>query len=233
MLGISSRSSCKKWFKQVEIFTAYDARKILKQIKNNPTLSGTILAAKIKKSQHKKVNPETIRRVLRKSDVYGLLKLCFELEICTFQKTNNAGRIVNQYDIAKLFASVYLRVAVTQNAISGFQSSGVSLFNSNIFSDTDYVPASVTDHPYRDCTPASPTHSHNLNSLIYVQIVSLSRTSTGLTTDSMTHCDQPKSGPSTTYSPHDIVPCQTALKTVNIGQKRECKRAEILTSTPV
>jgi hypothetical protein len=49
MLGISSRSSCTKWFKQVEIFTAYDARRILSQIKNNPTLSGTNLAAKIKK----------------------------------------------------------------------------------------------------------------------------------------------------------------------------------------
>jgi len=36
-------------FKQVEIFTAYEARRILRQIKNNPTLSGTNLAAKIKK----------------------------------------------------------------------------------------------------------------------------------------------------------------------------------------
>jgi hypothetical protein len=40
-----------------------------------------------------------------------MLKLCFELEICTFQKTIHVGNLVNQYDIAKLFASVYLRVA--------------------------------------------------------------------------------------------------------------------------
>jgi len=112
---------------------------------------------------------------------------------------------------------------MTQNAISGFQSSVVLPFNSNIFSDTDYVPASVTDHPYRDCTPTSPTHSHNLNSLSYVQTVSLSRTSTGLTADSMTHCDQPKSGPSTIYSPHDILPCKTAQKIVNTGQKRKSR----------
>jgi hypothetical protein len=44
MLGISSRSSGRKRFKQVEIFTAYDARRILRQIKNNPTLSGMNLA---------------------------------------------------------------------------------------------------------------------------------------------------------------------------------------------
>jgi len=49
ILGISSRSSCRQWFKQVEIFTAYDARRIPRQIKNNPTLSGMNLAAKIKK----------------------------------------------------------------------------------------------------------------------------------------------------------------------------------------
>lgn len=150
-----------------------------------------------------------------------------------FSKTNHAGRIVNQYDIAILFASVYLRMTVIQNAKCGFHYSIVLPFNSNIFSDTDYVPASVTDHPYRDCTPASPTHSHNLNSLSYVQTLSLSRTSTGLTTDGMTHCDQPKSGPSTIYSPHDILPCQTAQKTVNTGWKRKCKWPEILPSTPV
>jgi len=50
MLGVSSRSSGRKWYKQVEIFTAHDARRILRQIKNNPTLSGMNLAAKIKKN---------------------------------------------------------------------------------------------------------------------------------------------------------------------------------------
>jgi hypothetical protein len=56
--------------------------------------------------------------------LYGTLKKCFEQAICFFQ-TNHADCIVNQYDVPKLFASAYLRVATPQNAISGFQSSEI------------------------------------------------------------------------------------------------------------
>jgi len=38
-----------------------------------------------------------------------------------------------------------------------FQSSGVWPYNINTLSDTDCIPASVTDCSYHDCTPASPT----------------------------------------------------------------------------
>jgi hypothetical protein len=91
--------------------------------------------------------------------VYGPLKLCFEQAVCFF-KQNRAGRRVNQYDAAKLSASAYLRVANPQNATSGFQSSGIWHCSPNVFSDTDYAPASVTDRPnsYKFYSSSSRCH---------------------------------------------------------------------------
>jgi hypothetical protein len=141
---------------------------------------------------------------------------------------------VNQHDVAKLFAYAYLRVATPQNAISGLQSWGMRPYNPIIFSDTDYAPASVTDSPYPDCARASPTHPPESElPQLCAEEVSLSKTSTLLTTDSMTQSDQLKSGPYTSYSPRDVRPCPTARKSVNIGLKKKCQQAEILTSTPV
>lgn len=42
--------------------------------------------------------------------VYGPIKKYFEQELNMFQK-NHAGRIVNQYDMAKLFAPSFLKGA--------------------------------------------------------------------------------------------------------------------------
>ncbi|KAJ8877125.1 hypothetical protein PR048_021578 [Dryococelus australis] len=67
--------------------------------------------------------------------VNGPLKLCFEQAICTFQKKTSWKDCKS------------LRVASAQNAISEFRSSGIWPYNSHIFSDVDYAPASVTDHP--------------------------------------------------------------------------------------
>jgi hypothetical protein len=132
---------------------------------------------------------------------------------------------VNQYDVAKLLASVYLRVAVPQNAVSGFHSSGISF--------TGYASFSITDRPDNDSTPASPTRPPLLElPQLCAYKVSLSNTSTSLGTVSVTHSDQSKSVPSTSCSPHYIQPCPAAQKSANIRWKRKCQQAEVVTSTP-
>jgi len=54
-----------------KIFTAYDERWFLRKIENNPTLSAMKLATEIGNRLHKEVNPEIVRRVLRKNDFHG------------------------------------------------------------------------------------------------------------------------------------------------------------------
>jgi hypothetical protein len=165
--------------------------------------------------------------------VYGNLKQCFEQAICIFQR-NHASRIENQYDVPKLFASAYLRVAIPQNAISGFQSSGIWPYNPNVFADADYAPHSVTDRPYPNFTPASLADLPDPKILqSYADKVSLSKTETPLSNDSLAQCKQLEPGSSTRNSPQDVRPCPTAEQSDQSGRKRESQRAEILTITPV
>jgi len=59
------RKSAKK------ICTAYDERWFLRKTENNPELGATKLAAEIENRVHKKVNSETVRRVLRRNNFHG------------------------------------------------------------------------------------------------------------------------------------------------------------------
>lgn len=74
--------------------------------------------------------------------VYGPIKKYFEIEVNTFQK-QHPGRIINQYDIAKLFSGAYLKGATPANAISGFRASGIHPFNSHIIGDEHFAPSEV------------------------------------------------------------------------------------------
>ncbi|XP_041983266.1 uncharacterized protein LOC121736248 [Aricia agestis] len=85
--------------------------------------------------------------------VYGPLKTYFERSVATFQKTH-VGRIINQKDVANLFGTAYLRAATTQNAVSGFEKTGLWPPNRFVFDDVDFLPATTMENP--------PQHQHTL-----------------------------------------------------------------------
>lgn len=78
--------------------------------------------------------------------VYGPLKTYFEQEISAFQR-GNPGRIISQYEVARLFGAAYMKAASTHNAVKGFLCSGIWPANRNIFDDSDYMPSIVTERP--------------------------------------------------------------------------------------
>ena len=53
---------------------------------------------------------------------------------------NHPGRRITEFEITKLF-----RAATMQNSVSGFQSTEIVPFNPDIFDDSDFAPASVTE----------------------------------------------------------------------------------------
>jgi len=55
------------------------------------------------------------------------------------------GRPVTEYQIAELFGIAYGKAATIGNAVSGFRKTGIIPFNPDIFSDEDFVAASVTE----------------------------------------------------------------------------------------
>lgn len=78
--------------------------------------------------------------------IYGPIKKYFEQELSSFQKTH-LGRIINQYDIGKLFAGAYVKGASVQNAVQGFKKPGIWPYNPHIFGDQEFAPATMTNRP--------------------------------------------------------------------------------------
>lgn len=69
---------------------------------------------------------------------FGPLKTFYNQECSTFM-TNNPGKRITVYDIAELFNKSYLKAATMNNAIKGFQVTGIWPFNDGIFTEADYV----------------------------------------------------------------------------------------------
>lgn len=59
-----------------------------------------------------------------------------------FQKTH-PGRIINQYDVARLLSPAFLKSAVAINKVHGFERPGIWPVNKYAFGDEDYEPAAV------------------------------------------------------------------------------------------
>lgn len=74
--------------------------------------------------------------------IYGPLKTYFEREVNAFQKAH-PGRIINQYDVARLLSPAFLKCAVAINAVHGFERPGIWPVNKYAFGDEDYEPAAV------------------------------------------------------------------------------------------
>lgn len=78
--------------------------------------------------------------------VYGPLKTYFEQAVSIFQRSH-VGRVISQYEVARLFGEAYMRAASAQNAINGFKSTGVWPTDRHIFDESDFLPTTLTDRP--------------------------------------------------------------------------------------
>lgn len=76
--------------------------------------------------------------------VFGSLKKSYASQCDLFLRNNNYEKIT-PYDVASIFKSAFVEIATTEMAQKGFQTSGLVSLNSNIFTDEDYLPATVMD----------------------------------------------------------------------------------------
>ncbi|KAJ8952028.1 hypothetical protein NQ318_023469 [Aromia moschata] len=67
---------------------------------------------------------------------------------------NHPGRTVTAFQISSIFREAYLKSAVPTNAINGFRKTGIFPFNSETFTDTDFIAAEVTDELIEE--PSAP-----------------------------------------------------------------------------
>lgn len=73
---------------------------------------------------------------------YGPLKAAYKKECDSFMKSHLAEKIT-PYDVASLFSKAYSNVASISKGESGFRATGIFPFNSNVFTDEDFLPAEL------------------------------------------------------------------------------------------
>lgn len=75
---------------------------------------------------------------------FGPLKTAYGQETDKWM-TMNPGKIITIYEVAALFGKAYTRTASIEKAEKSFAATGIWPYNPQVFSDTDFAPASVTD----------------------------------------------------------------------------------------
>lgn len=74
--------------------------------------------------------------------VFGSLKKSYSNQCDLFLRNNNHEKIT-PYDVAGIFKLAFVRIATVEKAQNGFKVSGVVPFNPLIFTDEDFLPASI------------------------------------------------------------------------------------------
>jgi hypothetical protein len=142
--------------------------------------------------------------------VYGPLKNYYNIAV-TDWLTSNGGSTMTIYEIPKLAAIAMPQAFKSQNIISGFEKSGIWPFNSNIFSDEDFLCSFVTDRPLSN---SSDNETVAMNALTTEKINDLSASI----------CEA--------VSPEVVRPYPKAGPRKNTRKPRKSGKTRILTDTP-
>ena len=137
---------------------------------------------------------------------------------------NNPGKRVSIYDVPELAAIALPLSATPKNIMSGFSVSGVWPVNRNVFDDSEFSPALVTDSNVTPNNPAS-------DSLPQANVDNTSNTNES---SSPIHDMLARPSTSTQFSPADIRPLPKAPRknSPNNTKGRRKGKSAVLTDSP-
>ncbi|CAG4949741.1 unnamed protein product [Parnassius apollo] len=78
---------------------------------------------------------------------FGPLKKAYATA-CDNWQVSHPGQAITQFQVVQLFGTAYLNVAKMERAKKAFESCGIWPFNDQVFTDEDFSPSEVTDHPF-------------------------------------------------------------------------------------
>ena len=84
--------------------------------------------------------------------VYGPLKKYYNVA-CDNWMVNNPGKPMAIYEVAQCVAQAFPQAFTATNTQAGFRVSGISPFNSHVFTDDEFMTSYVTDRP--QCQPSA------------------------------------------------------------------------------
>ena len=76
--------------------------------------------------------------------VFGSFKRNYSA-LCDAFLTSSPNKLISIYDVAEIFGEAYARAFNIPNITSGFKATGIWPFNPLVFSDDEFLPASVTN----------------------------------------------------------------------------------------
>ena len=141
--------------------------------------------------------------------VNGPLKTFFNTS-CNYWQLSNPGKPITIYEIAQCLGKSYPRAFTSQNITVGFRASGIYPYDSNIFSDRDFLSSYVTDRNISD--EATPTQELTVDEPI-IQPIPVHQPNQSVSRD-QPQLSQPESIQSTSG-------CRPALR--NISQPESTK----------
>ena len=83
------------------------------------------------------------------------MKACYNAGVEGYV-VSNPGKRVTCYDMGAIFGNAFNRVAAPEKAVQGFRAAGLWPFNPEVFSDADFIAASLTDEPEPADEPRQP-----------------------------------------------------------------------------
>lgn len=164
--------------------------------------------------------------------VYGPLKKYYN-DACRAWLLSNPGRRITIYEISQIFGNAYPQAFSAKNILSGFSATGIFPFNRNIFQDSDFSAAEVTDIPQvlDGSAKDQDIQKENTESRLVQNsspVPGCSGTSNLITIEHKT----PEKAITTIVSPYNIKPLPKSTGNITKGTKRKKKTSSILTTTP-
>jgi len=77
---------------------------------------------------------------------YGPLRIFYGSE-CDSWQLSNPGKTISLYDIGELSGKAIVKALTPENILAGYRKTGIFPFDANIFQESDFLPAYVTDPP--------------------------------------------------------------------------------------
>lgn len=165
--------------------------------------------------------------------VYGPFKTYFNQESDSFM-VNNPGKTINLKNIPTLAGRAHQRAFTPLNITKGFEHTGICPYNPNIFSDTDFASASVTDRP----NPGIENQQIRLEAVNNVpnEPGNEDEDTAGPSTSDKnigeaTHFTPPKKAVTSSKTPEEVRPYPSASPRKTQGKRKPVK-TKILTDTP-
>ncbi|GAA6106498.1 histone-lysine N-methyltransferase PRDM9-like isoform X1 [Tachysurus ichikawai] len=167
--------------------------------------------------------------------VYGPLKRLV-YNCCDGWMKAHPGATMSIYDLPGIVKSALPHAASPGNIQARFACTGIWRFNRNIFTDSDFAPSLVTDHPMPAVTPEVPSSSTTPSPNVATVASSMPLRASSPVTPCVVSKPEPEPSSSamdTTFSPVSIRPHPKAGPRKQTTKGRKRRETAVLTDTPV